>query len=140
MANVYNKAREIVGDKTLTWQSDTINCMLMTGVPVFDQTDANATAVLASGGAECTRASYSRQSAGGKGDAINGNNYEYTCGNITFSSLEVGETIVAAVVMKWVDGAGADLPLSMHDTNDLPTNGSDIVFNPASGVVFTLNP
>jgi len=139
MANVYNSGMEGVADQTIDWVNDTINCVLLTATPTFDATSATMTAVIADGNTECTRASYARTAlAATKSVALNGNTVEFKCGDTTFATLETGETIYAAVVVKYVDGAGGDIPISYHDTNDLATNGSDIVFNPTSGVCWTI--
>ena len=140
MANAYNSGMEGVADQTIDWVSDTINCVLLvTGTPLFDATNATMTAVLAEPNTECSASGYSRTAlAATKSVALNGNTVEFKCGDTTFATLETGETIYAAVVVKYVDGAGGDIPISYHDTNDLATNGSDIVFNPTSGVCWTI--
>jgi len=139
MANVYNSGMEGVADQTIDWVNDTINCVLLEASPSFDATDATMTAVIASGNTECTASGYSRTAlAATKSVALNGNTVEFKCGNTTFSSLGAGSTIYAAVIVKYVDGSGSDIPISYHDTSDLATNGSDIVFNPTSGVCWTI--
>ena len=139
MANVYNSGMEGVSDQTIDWVNDTINCVLLKATPTFDATDATMTAVIASGNTEADCSGYARTAlAATKSVALNGNTVEFKCGNTTFSSLGSGNTIYGAVIVKYVDGSGSDIPISYHDTNDLATNGSDIVFNPTSGVCWTI--
>lgn len=148
MPNVYDKGREILGDKTLDWGTgaggDGIYVVLLRSdlaVPAFVTTHADMTAVLLhANNDECSVGSYSREAAAGKSNAINGSNYEYICAVVTWAVLESGQEVGAAVVVKYVDGVGGDLPISFHNTNDLTLNGSAVNFNPASGVVWTVNP
>ena len=137
MSNTYDSGREGVGDRSIDWVNDTIKCVLLKAAPVFDRTNATMSAVISEGNTEADCSGYARtELAATKSVALNGSIVEFKCGNTTFSSLGSGNTIYGAVVVKHVDGAGNDIPISMHDTNDLATNGSDIIFNPTSGVVW----
>ena len=140
MAFMYNVGMEGIADQTIDWVVDNIDCVLLiTGTPLFDATNADMTAVLAEPNTECSVSGYSRTAlAATKSVALNGNTVEFKCGDTTFTSLVAGQTITAAVIVKRNGGAGSDIPISFHDTNDIPTNGSNIVFNPSSGLVATL--
>ena len=139
MANMYNVGMLGIGDRSIDWVSGTIMCMLLAATPTFDATDATIGAVITTGNTEATVSGYSRQNlAATKEVILVAGATQFKCGNTSFDTLAAGETIYGAIVVLYIDGGNADIPISMHDTNDIPTNGSNVVFNPASGVVSTI--
>ena len=134
MANAaYNKAKAELLKGTLDFDApDDIRVMLLeTGG--FDADHATIAAVLAGAAAELTSTGYSRQALTGEGvtkDDVNDRG-EFDAADATFSSVsqDGAETVVAAIVFKFITNDAASIPIAYIDTGGFPIspNGSDIV-------------
>ena len=134
MANAaYNEAKTELLKGTLDFDAPDDIRVLLLETAGFDATDATIGAVLAGAAVELTSTGYSRQALAGEGvtkDDVNDRG-EFNADDTTFSSVsrDGSETIVAAIVFKFITNDAASIPIAYIDTGGFPIspNGSNIV-------------
>ena len=137
-SNLYNPGLEKLLDGTISFESDTINVLLVDASHTFDKTHEFVSDIVAN---EASGTGYARKTLANAAIALDAANdrVEFDADNPSYTALNAG-TIAAAIVFKNVTN-DADSPLiAQIDFADLVTNGSDVELQINSeGLFFVTN-
>ena len=137
-SNLYNPGLEKLLDGTISFESDTINVLLVDTSHTFDKTHEFVSDIVAN---EASGTGYARKTLANAAIALDAANdrVEFDADNPSYTALNAG-TIAAAIVFKNVTN-DADSPLiAQIDFADLVTNGSDVELQINSeGLFFVTN-
>lgn len=123
MANaLYTAAKEAFLAGDLAMDTDDIRCRLVKDTYTFAAGDTNMSTITKITGTT-DQALASRTITDGTFDAA----------DPTFVGVPGGETIMGAVVFKFVTNDADSVPIDFIELTDTPTNGSDITINMDSG-------
>lgn len=137
-SNLYNPGLEKLLDGTISFESDTINVLLVDTSHTFDKTHEFVSDIVAN---EASGTGYARKTLANAAIALDAANdrVEFDADNPSYTALNAG-TIAAAIVFKNVTN-DADSPIiAQIDFADLVTNGSDVELQINSeGLFFVTN-
>lgn len=137
-SNLYNPGLEKLLDGTISFESDTINVLLVDASHTFDKTHEFVSDIVAN---EASGTGYARKTLANAAIALDAANdrVEFDADNPSYTALNAG-TIAAAIVFKNVTN-DADSPIiAQIDFADLVTNGSDVELQINSeGLFFVTN-
>tara|TARA_S200002703_G_C3607867_1_gene186656 strand:+ start:49 stop:477 length:429 start_codon:yes stop_codon:yes gene_type:complete len=137
-SNLYNPGLEKLLDGTISFESDTINVLLVDASHTFDKTHEFVSDIVAN---EASGTGYARKTLANAAIALDAANdrVEFDADNPSYTALDAG-TIAAAIIFKQVTN-DADSPLiAQIDFADLVTNGSDVELQINSeGLFFVTN-
>ena len=138
-SSLYNTGLEKILDGTINLDTPAdVRCLLLKSGYTFDP-DHDFVSDLTPASNEITVSGYSRQAL--TGEVISrddGNNrVMYDAGDVTFSALAAGETIIAAVLYVYNAADSAAALLAYIDLVDTATNGGDVIIQwHANGIFY----
>ena len=118
MNTVYNNLGLQVWSGDLVFETDTLKAMLLrtTGAYVPDPDHDTVAAILATG-IEITAVSYARITLGSKVVSVDdpNNQTKITCGNLSFGTLESGQSVGAVLIYQEITDDSDNVPLLFYD-------------------------
>lgn len=134
---VYNEAAKGIADSSGTridWLNDTIKATLInTGVTPNKDDTALSTYTSYRIGTDQTLGNKSMN----KNTTDDREEFKQST-MLTWSAVAAGSTVIGIVVHKFVTNDAGSTPICYIDVTDVPTNGGDLTWTPASNIVFYL--